>query len=289
MKDQKSEVRSSEDRSWMSRPIVYLLSSVLFPLSFVLCLLLSLFYPLSFASAFDIKGIQPLAPYGVFSTFSVESLKQNQVGFSLNMEKSMEPDFYRTYLNFAYGIHDKFEFNLTLPYVFEWEDRVDGFEDFSLAVKHRLFDETAYSPAFAYLLTLSVPSGRDEFTTDGSAGIGVILSKKVGPFKGHLNFLYSRPGKSKLKSDYTVNMGAELAISHNSKIIVELVGKKNYFRNKIDLLEWKLGYRIATTDNIFTTIGAGFDFKDRSPDYRLMFSVSFIFPSNKNKVQKISE
>ncbi len=255
----------------------------------ITCFLLFFFVFLPSANAFDIKGIQPLAPYGVFSTFSAESLKQNQMGFSLNMEKSVDPDFYRAYLNFAYGLHDKFEFNFTLPYVFEWEDSIDGFEDFSMAVKHRLLDERAYSPGLAYLLTLSVPSGRNEFTTDGSAGIGIILSKKVGPFKGHLNFLYSRPGKSKLKSDYTVNMGAELAISHSSKIIAEVVGKKNYFRNKIDLFEWKLGYRIATTDNIFTTIGAGFDFKDRSPDYRLMFSVSFIFPSNKNKVQKISE
>jgi hypothetical protein len=238
---------------------------------------------LSSANAFDIKGIQPLSPYGVFSTFSAESLKQNQVGFSLNIEKSVEPNFYRTNLNFAYGIHDRVEFNLTVPYVFEWEDKIDGFEDVSIAIKHRLFDEKSYSPAIAYLLFVSTPNGRDEFTSDGSVGVGLILTKKVGPFKGHLNVLYSRPGMSELKSDYSLNLGTELAISHSSKILAEIVGKKNYFKNKIDLLEWRLGYRVATTDNIFTSVGLGFDFKNRSPDYRLMFSISFIFPSNKTK------
>lgn len=231
--------------------------------------------------AFDVKGIQPLPPYGVFSTFSAESLRQNSAGFSLSIEKSVEPNFYRTFFNFAYGLHDRLEFNLTVPYVFEWQDKIDGFEDISMSLKHRLVDETAYSPALAYILSISIPSGRDDFSTDGSKGVGAIITKKVGPFKGHLNIFYFKPEKSELKDEYIVNIGSELAISRNSKILAEIVGKKNYFKNKIDLFEWRLGYRVATTDNIYTTVGAGFDFKNRSPDYRLMFSVSYIFPSKK--------
>lgn len=244
-------------------------------------LLVNCFFFLSSANAFDVKGLQPLSPYGVFSTFSAESLKQNSAGFSLSIEKSVEPNFYRTFFNFAYAIHDRLEFNLTAPYVFEWQDKVDGFEDISMAIKHRLIDETAYSPAFAYIVSVSVPNGKDDFSTDGSTGIGAILTKKVGPFKGHLNVFYSHPGKSELKDEYKINLGTELAISHKSKILAEIVGTKDYFKNKVNLLEWRLGYRIATTDNIFTTVGAGFDFKNRSPDYRLIFSVSYILPPKK--------
>ena len=243
----------------------------------------------SAAYAFDVKGLQPLSPYGVFSTFSAESLKQNKVGLGLGLERSNDPDFYRAVFNFAYGIHDKFEFNFTLPYVTEWENRVDGFEDYHLGIKHRIIEETDYIPAVAYMLTASPSSGKEEFTTEGSAGGGVILTKKVGPFKGHFNAFYSSPQKAGLKSEYKVNIGSELAVTHDSKILVEIVGRKNYFKNKIDLLEWRLGYRIATTDNIYTTMGAGFDIKNRTPDFRLIFSVGVILPIEKKNIRKIYE
>lgn len=238
--------------------------------------------------AFEFKGLQPLPPYGVLSTFSAESLKQHKVGIGFGLEKSKEPDFYRTVFHLAYGIHDRVELNFSLPYVLDWED-IDGTEDFSIGVKHRFIDESLYSPAVAYILTASIPTGREEFSTDGRVGGGLLLTKKVGPFKGHLNAFYSNPEKSGLKDEYTLNIGAELAISHNSRLLAEIVGKKDHLKNKIDLLEWRLGYRIATTENIYTTVGAGFDIKNRTPDIRLMFSVSIILPKEKKTIQKVYE
>lgn len=256
---------------------------------FITPLLLCLILLPTYAETFDVKGLQPLSPYGVFSTFSAESLKQNKVGFGLSVEKSYDPNFYRTAFNLAYGIHDKFEMNITLPYVAEWESRIDGFEDVSFGIKHRIMDEGKYEPAIAYILTASPPSGKDEFTTEGRIGGGLLLTKKVGPFKGHFNAFYSKPGKRELKDEYSVNLGAELATTHDSKVLAEVVGRKNYLKNKIDMLEWRLGYRIATTEYLYTTIGAGFDIKNRTPDYRLMFSVSVILPPEKKKIQRIYE
>jgi hypothetical protein len=249
---------------------------------------LSLLIPL-YAAAFEVKGLQPLSPYGVFSTFSAESLKQNKIGFGVGLEKSYDPDFYRTLFQFAYGLHDRFEINITLPYVIEWENSVDGLEDLNLGVKHRIIDEGVVTPAVAYILTVSPPSGKEEFTIDGGVGGGVVLTKKVGPFKGHINGLYSRPEKRGLREEYSLNIGTELAVSHNSKVLAELVGKKNFTKTKIDLLEWRLGYRIVTADNIFTTVGAGFDIKNRNPDFRLIFSLSVILPKEKKKYQRIYE
>lgn len=241
------------------------------------------------AHAFDVKGLQPLPPYGVFSTFSAESLKQNKVGFGLSIERSYDPNFYRTVLHFAYGLHDKLEFNATFPYVINWGSRIDGPEDLNIGIKHRVLEQGQYEPAVAYVLTVSPPSGKDEFTTEGNIGGGLILTKKIGPFKGHLNAFYSNPQKTGLRSEYKVNIGSELAVTHDSKLLAEIAGRKNYFKNKIDLLEWRLGYRIATTDFLYTTIGAGFDIKNRTPDYRLMFSVSVILPPEKRSIRKIYE
>src|SRR5512139_937688 len=190
----------------------------------------------------DFKGLQPLSPYGVFSTFSAESLKQNKIGFAATLERSVEPNFYRTTFQFAYGLHDRFELNMTLPFVINWEEHRDGLEDFNIGIKHRLVDEGAYMPALAYLLAVSLPSGKDLFSTDGSVGGGLILTKKVGPFKGHLNVLYTKPHKTDLKDQYLLNGGLELAITHDSKVLAELVGRKNIFKNKLDLLEWRVGY-----------------------------------------------
>lgn len=240
-------------------------------------------------SAFDIKGLQPVPPYGVFSTFSAESLKQNQVGVSLELERSVGPDFYRTSLKGAYGLHDKFEILFTLPYSFANKDAEDGIEDVSFGVKHRLINESDYLPAFAYLLTVSIPSDNNQISTDGRFGGGLLFTKKVGPFKGHLNLLYIVPGREEFHNEYDLNLGAELAVTHSSKFLAELVGRKDFDKRKLNLLEWRLGYRVATTDNIFTTIGAGWNFKNRTPDLRLMFSVSVILPFQKPRIQKVYE
>jgi hypothetical protein len=250
-------------------------------------LLLSIF--LSPAEAFDIKGLQPVPPYGVFSTFSAESLKQNQIGVSLELERSVHPDFYRTTLKGSYGLHDSFEVLFSVPYVGINRDGTDGFEDVSFGVKHRLLNESDYWPAIAYLLTVSAPMEDESISTNGRVGGGLIFTKKVGPFKGHLNFLYLKPQKDELHDEYDLNMGAELAITHSMKLLGEIVGRKDFEKGKLDFLEWKVGYRIANSNNIFTTIGAGFNINNRTPEYRLLFSISVILPFQKTKIQKVYE
>ena len=256
---------------------------------------LSLFIPLllalliSPAEAFDIKGLQPVPPYGVFATFSAETLKQNEVGVSLELERSIHPDFYRSTLKGAYGLHDSFEILLSVPYVFDNKESGNGVEDISFGVEHRLINETVYLPAFAYLLTVSAPMDNETLSTNGRVGGGLLFTKKVGPFKGHLNLLYLVPERSNLNNEYDVNIGAELAITHNSRILAELNGRKDFFKTQLNFLEWRLGYRIANSDNIFTTFGAGFNLKNRTPDLRLLFSVSAVLPFQKPKIQKIYE
>ncbi len=241
------------------------------------------------AECYEVKGLQPLAPYGVFSTFSAESLKQNKFDVGFTFERVNGPSFYRTNLQFAYGLKNNIELSAALPYVLGWQDRVDGFEDFAFGFKHRIFDGTGALPSIAYLLTVSGYLGKDDFSTEGRLGGGLVLTKKVGPFKGHLNLLYFKPGKSELREEYALNLGAELAVSSRSTILVEMIGKKEFDKNRINMLEWRLGYRAQAADNVFTTIGAGFDIKDRTPDFRLMFSINFILPTEKIRIERVVE
>src|SRR5512139_1262666 len=129
--------------------------------------------------AFDISGLQPLAPHGVFSTFSAESLEKNKSSIEISAERSKESDFYRFSLKAAYGLSDKLEFNLTVPYVYHYLDAKDGLEDVAAGFKYRFYDEGKYGPSMALLLNASIPSGDDEISTDGRTGAGIIISKRV--------------------------------------------------------------------------------------------------------------
>jgi hypothetical protein len=239
--------------------------------------------------AFDIAGIQPLAPDGVFSTFSTESLPKNKVSLELSLERSREADFYRTSVKGAYGISDNLEFIASVPYVFNFEDSLDGFEDIAIGFKHRFYDEGKYGPSLAYLLTASLPVGREEFTTHGRAGIGLILSKRIGPFRGSFNLFYVKPGKGKLQDEVAFSSGIEFSATHNSMILAEFLAKKSHFTSEYDQLEARLGYRLRTTDSLYTTIGAGVDLKNRNPEYRLLLTITFTNAKEKKKIKRIVE
>lgn len=241
------------------------------------------------SDAFDRLGLQPVAPNGVFSTFGAESLSKGRISFELGMERSREPDFYRFSLKGAYGISDSVEFNIMIPYVYHFSDVLNDMEDVSVGIKHRFYNEGKYGPSLAYLVNASINNGGDDFSTNGRLGIGFIMSKRVGPFKGHMNIFYEKPGTGRLQDEITFSGGIEFAAAHNFKLLGEVIAKKGHYSNEYDLMEARFGYRIKTTDYIYTTLGAGLDLKDRSPEYRVILSVGFTFPQEKKEIRKILE
>jgi len=239
--------------------------------------------------AFDISGLQPLSPHGIFSTFSAESLQRNKSSIEIYAERSKEPDFYRFSLKAAYGINDKLEFLLTVPYVYHYSDDRNGLEDIAAGFKYRFYDEEKYGPSVAFLLNASIPSGADELTSNGAVGGGIIVSKRVGPFSGHVNFFYKRPGTARLNDEISLLGGIEFSAAHNFNILSEIIVKKNIETHDHNQIEARFGYRIKTTEYIYTTIGAGLDMKARSPEYRIFLSVNFTTPKEKKKIKKLFE
>jgi hypothetical protein len=239
--------------------------------------------------AFDIAGIMPLAPDGVFSTFSTESLPRNKVSLELALERSREPDFYRVSMKGAYGISNNLEFIANAPYVLRYQNDIDGFEDIAIGLKHRFYDEGKYGPSLAYLLTASIPVGAEELSTDGRVGIGLILSKRIGPFQGSFNVFYVRPGKGDLQDEVSIFSGVAFSATHNSEILAEFLARNSHDTNEYDQLEARLGYRLRTTDALYTTIGAGVDFKNRNPEYRLLLMITYTNEKGKKQIKRIIE
>jgi hypothetical protein len=240
------------------------------------------------AYGLELKGLQPVDPYGVFSTFGTESFAKGKVAFSIGAEVSLDPDLYRFIMKTAYGISDIVELNMTLPYLFGSDVR-DGFEDAAVGVKHRFFEEGKYGPSMAYIVNVSLPTGSERLTTEGRYGAGLIVSKRVGPVNGHMNLFFEKTGTKKLENEVTFLAGLDFSAAHNFKLLSELVVRKSHDSTDIDLIEGRLGYRIKTTDSIYTSFGAGFDFKRRDPQTRLMFTVTFVSPPEKKKIKKLYE
>jgi hypothetical protein len=240
-------------------------------------------------SAFDIIGLQPVAPKGVFTTFSAESISKNKFSFELGTDISRAPDFYRFALKGAYGISDVIEFNFMIPYVFKFMDSIDGLEDVSIGVKHRFYNEGKYGPSMAYLFHASIPSGQDKLSTEGRFGLGLVISKRVSPFNVHLNMFYSKPGTGRLTDEISLSAGIESSASHNFNLLGEILAKRSHFTDKFNLIETRFGYRIQTADYLYTTFGVGFDLKNRNPEFRIFLSMSITSPYGKKKIKKIYE
>jgi hypothetical protein len=239
--------------------------------------------------AFDISGLQPVAPDAVFSTFSSESLPKNKASIELCLERSREPTFSRVQFRGAYGLSDHVELLVTAPYVYDYHGGVDAFEDVALGIKHRFYDEGKYGPSLAYIITASLPVGHDQLTSEGRIGLGLILSKRLGPFRGNFNLFYIQPGRSDLQREALFASGIEFSATHDLDILAEFFAKKVHFSKDYDQLEARFGYRLKTADFIYTTIGVGADFKARSPEYRLLLSVSFTNVKGKKTIRKIYE
>lgn len=234
--------------------------------------------------AVEIHGLQPLPPNGIFSTFSAESLKSKKTGIGFGFEISSAPKFYYASLQSGYGLTDRMELNFSAPYI--WDDKVGGFEDINFGLKHRVIEEDHYNPALAYIIMFSPPTGKEYFSTNTRLGGGLILTKKVGPFKGHINALYFRPEKSTLREKYVLNLGCNIAVSNNMNILSEISGNKDYFEKQVKPIEWRIGYRIEVPDNLYTTIGGGFDITAKDPEVRFLMSIGLILPFEKKIIYK---
>ncbi|MCE5194317.1 MAG: hypothetical protein LLF28_02500 [Nitrospiraceae bacterium] len=240
------------------------------------------------AGAYDIKGIQPISPYGIFSTFTTDSPQKGKSAAGISIEKSADVSYYNYLLQYSYGIKDNIEITSTLPYVHDYQGE-SGYEDFALGIKHRFSDEGKYDPSLAYMINVSLNSGRQEFSTDGRIGGGFIMSKKVGPVSGHLNAFYEKAASGNLKDELIFSAGFDFSAAHNFKVIGEIYSKATNDFHKFDQIEGRLGYRFIIAENIFTTIGIGTDFKDRNPEYRLLFSLAITFPKEKRPIKTIYE
>lgn len=228
------------------------------------------------AYGFDVKGLQPLQPNGVFSTFSTSTNPAGVFATQFELEHSVDPTSYQVNASFSVSVTDAIEISATMPYHMKTGE--SGFEDDAIGIKDRFIEEDTYTPSVAALVVGSVPSGRDVISTDGRIGGGLIFSKKIGPFKTHANALIHSPFKHDLSTEVDFMLGSELQAANNLSILTEVQTKKSSDINKFDYWDAKIGYRFRPLDFLYTTLSAGYGFKTRYPDLHVFLSFTIISP-----------
>ncbi|MCG6553324.1 MAG: hypothetical protein L7F77_13445 [Candidatus Magnetominusculus sp. LBB02] len=220
--------------------------------------------------------MQPTQPNGVFSTFSTSTNPAGVFAAQFELQHSVDPTSYQVNASFSCAIADSVEFSATMPYHLKTGN--SGFEDVAMGIKDRLIEEGEYSPSIAALVSGSAPSGRDVISTNGRVGGGLIMSKKVGPFKTSVNALIYAPFRRTQGTEVDFMLGAELPAANNLSILTEIETKKSNDINKFDYWDWKIGYRFRPLDFLYTTLSAGYGFKTRFPDFHVFLSFTLITP-----------
>ncbi len=237
--------------------------------------------------AFDNLGLLPPQPLGVFSTLSADTIGKDSYGVILSAERSIDTSFYRFSLSTEYGMTEGSDVILTVPFITGFED-TEGLDDISFGFKKKLVSGLKYGPNISYLLSFSIP-GKDAFSSGGHAGGGILLSKRVGPFQGSLNFFYYKPTSASLEDLFETRVGFDLAAGHDFNILSEFIIRNSHSSDSIKLFEGRFGYRVRLSSNSFSLLGVGYDFKNRDPEWRFFFSITMNFPVKQKKIKKIYE
>lgn len=251
-----------------------------------LLFVLSLVVPAAYASAEDLAGLTPAAPYGIFSTLIANSPAQGHSAVSFGIEKSVRPDYYRFSSSLAMGITDNMEAGLTIPYI---DNGTEGLEDVTVSFKHRFLEETPLAPSMAYLVTAALDTGVEGGGTGGSAGGGVVITKRAGPFRGHMNLLYSVPFDRDYDDEARFSAGIDFSAANNFKILGEFLMRKSFSSDRLDQQEVRFGYRFIYDEGIFSTLGVGMNVGNAIPTYRFMASISVLFPRVEHIIEKVYE
>ena len=255
---------------------------------------------------------QPIGTTGVFYVFGAKTLKKGQIGIELQGDFAEavgyagghDPDQNTIALRLGYGLLDKLEIGLDIPYTFWEADSVNfvhsSFDDVSFGVKYRLVDETESIPGVALLGAVTFPTGdEDKGISTGGTDFDTkfIVSKRLGPVNTHLNVGYYWPGTDDydLKSGVTYGAGMDFSATSHLQILAELTGNKYIYPDGLipikdpDPLEVRLGLRFISDSGIIASLGGGVGLTDASPDYRILARLNYNYPPEGKKVIKVQE
>ena len=103
----------------------------------------------------------------------------------------------------------------------------------------------------------------------------------------HANALYTSPGDDDLLDDIRGSLGFVFAADHNFNLLAEVLARKSYYSRSLDQAEARMGYRFLYAHRVYSTLAVAMGIDDKGPDYRIILSISLLFPKKKMSVETL--
>ncbi len=224
----------------------------------LLCLLLiGIFSP---SVLFAQEGVMPTDSDDSFTAISAYPVGLKAGSIDMQIDRPLKPSYWSWRLGLSYGLLSTTEFMVNVPYAFDYDDQ-NGFQDITLALKQVLVYEKRYNPSVSLIVSHSF-EGKEGISTGGAYGGGVLVTKKLGPFVGNINFLYFHPVEKSFEDEYQVRIGGNISVSHDFRTIVDVLVKKSFYANEIDHVQTRIGYAVSLSPVVTGYGGFGYDLKE---------------------------
>ncbi|MFC1769870.1 hypothetical protein ACFLZI_02285 [Nitrospirota bacterium] len=217
------------------------------------------------------------APLGLFSTSSTDTPGFNEYYIGFGMERAENPDYYRYTLSVAYGVSEKLELGLNLPYI---KDELNSPEDMRLALKYRVFGKGRNAFSGGYMFTISPSWESDDYSAGGSYGSAILATKRLGPFKGLANLHFRKYWDQDFDDELRFMAGFIFSASRELDVLAEYYSIKRQSDDTPFLSEARFGYRFSSDHDLYASVGVGVGLNEPSPSYRLLGSLSYILPND---------
>lgn len=243
------------------------------------CFLLSVFFIYATASAQEV--LLPTDRDDSVTALSAYPVGKADGYLDLQIHRPLDPSYWSFRAGLSYGLFRTSELILNLPYAIDYEGE-NGFQDMTLALKQAILYEGRLHPSIS-LLGLYTVEGKEEISKGGGYGGGILITKKVGPFLGNINFIYFNPRRDELKDEYQVRIGGNVSIAHDFRTIIDLLVKKSVSSDEIDHMVASFGYSVSLSHRVTGYGGFGYDLKGDISSWNIFIRFNFHLKDNSNE------
>jgi len=205
-----------------------------------------------------------------------------EMAFDYAREDNGDKEYF-PFLQVAYGLADRLEIALGMPYIFldpKEGGKVDGIGDLYAYLKFRVWGEGDLYPALALKPIVKIPiadekkglgSGKTDF------GLAAAFSKSFRRLNLNFDATYIAFGEKNVIDQLALGLSGELEVAKGFNLVSEIRCRNNFNSNrKDDPVALLAGFQVDALGAVFDA-GVAFGLNTAAPDYFLTAGVTLIF------------
>ena len=210
---------------------------------------------------------------------------QLETGFDFAREDNHDKEFAPS-ITLTYGLLSRMDLGIGSGYLFvhpaEGKKKENGFADTELKAKYRLMDEKGWTPSFAVMGKVKIPTASESKDLgSGKTDFNMIaifqknLSKRLTLY---LNLGYTFIGEHRANNEFNYSIAGQFVLSDKWALVGEIVGVNNFNGRKgDDPLSALLGTQYLITNKLVWDVGVELGMSKAAPDFRITTGLTLLF------------